>query len=101
MTKAANKYLERVKQILLAHLEGHEAGGLLFGSHTTETARRASDIDIGIEALRRLCPPSVLAETREKLDESTVPYRVDIVDLSAVGVEFRARASREGVRWSG
>ena len=100
MTKATDKYLERAKEIVLAHLEGREATVFLFGSHATGTARRASDIDIGIEAQAPL-PPSVLAELQEKLDESTVPYRVDIVDLSTVGADFRARAKQEGVRWSG
>ncbi len=50
MTKATDKYLERAKEIVLAHLEGREATVFLFGSHATGTARRASDIDIGIES---------------------------------------------------
>jgi len=40
-----------------------------------------------------------LARLREALEESTVPYRVDVIDLSDVDTEFRERVRREGILW--
>ena len=57
-------------------------------------------IDIAIDPLRAL-PSVLLAELRERLEESEVPYDVDIVDLSAASPEIRASVEREGARWSG
>ena len=37
---------------------------------------------------------------REKLEESRVPYEVDLVDLSQTEPAFRARVLTEGTLWS-
>jgi hypothetical protein len=41
----------------------------------------------------------VLADLRETLEESTIPYEVDVVDLSEASPQFRQRVKREGVVW--
>ena len=99
MTKAADKYLERVKEIVLGHLEGHEARVFLFGSHARGNAWRFSDVDVAIDP-RLPLPPELLAEMKDALEESTVPWRVDLVDLSTASAEFRERVLREGTAWS-
>jgi hypothetical protein len=45
-------------------------------------------------------PPGLLSDIRDALEESTVIYRVDLVDLSEVGPSFRERVEREGVLWN-
>lgn len=67
----------------------------LFGSWASGTERRASDIDLAIDAPAPL-PATLLASLREAIEESHVPYRVDVVDLAEVDPSFRARALREG-----
>ena len=42
-----------------------------------------------------------LARLHETFEESTIPYEVDVVDLSRVAPEFRERVRREGQRWVG
>ena len=37
---------------------------------------------------------------REKLENSIVPYNVDLVDLSAVEDYFRDRVIKEGIKWT-
>lgn len=44
-------------------------------------------------------PVAMLARLREALEESTIPYRVDVVDLSEADAAFRDRVHREGVVW--
>lgn len=65
-----------------------------------DPVRRAlQSIDVAIEPLAAL-PPRVLADLREALDESTVPYAVDLVDLTAAPPASRERVRREGIPWT-
>jgi predicted nucleotidyltransferase len=92
--------LRRVREIVLDALEGRDVRVYLFGSSATGRARRTSDIDVAIDA-RRPLPPALLPELRERLEESNVPYDVDIVDLHAATPEIRIGVEREGLLWKG
>lgn len=61
---------------------------LAFGSRVASTNRAYSDLDLAIDAGR----PLTLAETAtlsDAFEESTLPWRVDVVDLVACTPEFR------------
>jgi uncharacterized protein len=90
--------LDELRKTVVCALGGQRARVYLFGSWASGTQRRASDIDLAIEAPTPL-PAAVLARLREALEESHVPYRVDVVDLAEVDDSFRARALREGQLW--
>jgi uncharacterized protein len=45
-------------------------------------------------------PRGLLASIREALEESLVPWRVDLVDLSEVDPSFRSRVLEEGIEWT-
>ena len=91
--------LDRVRSIVLERLAGRPARVYLFGSWATGTRRRSSDIDVAIETPAPL-PAGVLAGLREALEESTIPYRVEVVDLADAGPAFRERVRREGIAWA-
>ena len=59
-----------------------------FGSRTTGRARRYSDLDLAIDAGRRLTIDET-AVLREAFDECDLPYRVDIVDWRAIDDRFQ------------
>jgi hypothetical protein len=44
-------------------------------------------------------PRALLASLREALEESTIPNRVDVVDLAETDAAFRDRVHREGILW--
>ena len=92
-------YLERIKDMVLDGLSGYAVTVYLFGSRARGPVRRASDVDIAVEGQEPL-PPRVLARLRDRLEESTVPYRVDILDLASAGDALRERVKREGVVWN-
>ena len=71
----------------------------LYGSWAKGKPGRTSDIDIGVWPEKDL-PDGLLSEIREALEESTVVYAVDLVDLSEVSVSFRERVVREGIPWN-
>lgn len=92
--------LEEARKIVLEGLAGREAKVYLFGSWAKGLATRTSDIDIGILGSEPV-PGSLMSEIAERLEESSVLYRVDLVDLGKAGAAFRERVLAEGVAWNG
>ena len=90
--------LEEAKRIVLGKLGGTRARVYLFGSRAQGNPRVASDIDIGILDDAPLAD-FLLSDIRETLFESTIPYRVDVVDLGQVDADFRRRILRDGIPW--
>lgn len=93
-------YVTRVRDIVMAGLRGHQVQVYLFGSAATGQAGPGSDIDVAVLPLESL-PPGLLSAIREQLEESTVPYNIDLVDLSRTDPHLRERVQKEGVLWSG
>jgi hypothetical protein len=95
----AAKALAEVRRIVLEVIGSENATIYLFGSWARGDATRTSDIDIAIEPLADL-PRGAFARLRECLEESHVPYRVDVVDLRKTDPEFRHRVLTEGISWN-
>lgn len=72
----------------------------LFGSWARGEAASYSDIDIAVDSPHPL-PRGFLSQLRERFEESTIPYRVEVVDLRRTDPAFRQRVIREGIRWNG
>ncbi len=95
----AIKALEEVRRIVRETVGSENADVHLFGSWARGEATRPSDIDIAIDP-RETLPRGTLARLRERLEESHVPYRVDVVDLRRTDSEFRRRVLTEGIPWN-
>jgi predicted nucleotidyltransferase len=91
--------LEAVRRIVLSGLRAHPARVFLFGSRARGDHRVASDIDVAVLPLGPI-PAGLLARIREELDESQVPFVVDLVDLREAPPSLRERALREGTEWT-
>ncbi|MFQ6017240.1 MAG: nucleotidyltransferase family protein [Kiloniellaceae bacterium] len=98
MGSSGDAYLDRVRRIVLDALAGYAVKVYLFGSRASGPARRTSDVDVAVDPHEPL-PPRVLADLREALEESTIPYFVDVVDLSTVDADFRRHVLSEAVPW--
>ena len=61
----------------------------VFGSRAKKRARRGSDLDLAVDAGRRLSAAEAAA-LAEAFEESALAYEVDIVDLHAVSESFAA-----------
>lgn len=99
-SRALRRSLDEVRRIAGEVLSSSGAGVILFGSAASGRFGPLSDIDVAVDPVEPL-PRGLIATLRERLEESHVPYRVDVVDLSAVEPAFRERVLAEGVRWSG
>jgi uncharacterized protein len=98
MQAVADKYIEQVREIVLAHTKGLPVEVYFFGSRADGTHEFYSDVDIAIEAKGNL-PRTLFPDLTEALEESTVPYRVDVVNLKAADEIFRAKVKRTGIKW--
>lgn len=91
--------LEEVRRIVLQGLRGFEARVYLFGSRARHDAWWSSDVDVAVLSKQPL-PRGLLSAIRDALEESNVPYQVDLVDLSEASPAFRERVEREGLLWN-
>jgi predicted nucleotidyltransferase len=76
-------------------LSGKSCTAYLFGSRAAGTARPASDFDIAVLANEDISHELSLA--RDMLEESNIPFKVDLVDLQRVAPAFKHAAQAQGV----
>jgi predicted nucleotidyltransferase len=98
MNPVRQRALEELRHMVLAALAGHDAAVWLFGSCARAKPRQHSDIDIAILPRDKL-PSGFLAELEADIEESTIPYDVDLVDLRRADPAFLDEVRREGVKW--
>ena len=90
--------VEKLRRIVLEALRDYDAAVWLFGSCARGDVRQYSDIDIGILARDDL-PFGFLSILRADIEDSDIPYDVDLVDLGLADPLFLAEVQREGVAW--
>ena len=98
MNPARKRAIEELRRIVLAALGEQDAAVWLFGSCARGDVRHMSDIDVGILPPDEL-PAGFFATLAEAIEESTIPYNVDIVNLQEVDPIWLDAIRREGVRW--
>lgn len=84
--------------MVLAALGEHDAAVWLFGSCARGQPRQRSDIDIAVLPRDEL-PLGFFAELEADIEESTIPYDVDLVDLRHADPALVAEIQREGIPW--
>ena len=82
-----------VLRILAAHLPSGSVAWV-FGSRATGRARPLSDLDLAVDAGRRLTLDEI-AELAEAFTESDLPYSVDIIDWRGIDERFRQTITAE------
>lgn len=92
-----NTLIQRVKAIVLQHFSTQNVRIYLFGSWARGEQKRSSDIDIAIEGNKDISYEITLL--REKLEESTIPRRIDVVDMHYAGKALCQRIRKEGIVW--
>jgi len=88
--------LELLKGIVKDVFKGENVKVVLFGSRARGDYFETSDMDIGI-LLEGETNKNKVALLREKIDNSNIPYKVDVVDLSQASSEFTDKALKEGL----
>lgn len=91
--------LDEVRRIVFRRLGAHAARVYLIGSCARGDWTRASDIDIAIEPLEPV-PDLLVPAIRGDLEESDIPYVVDVLDMRWLDPAFVAQIRREGLPWT-
>jgi uncharacterized protein len=91
----AERYVELLRNALAQSLQGRECVVYLFGSRATGSAAEGSDVDLAVECAAPV--DTELSLLRQRLEESVLPYLVDVVDLRATEDSFRRRVLSEGI----
>ncbi len=92
--------IEELRQMVLAALGEHDAEVWLFGSCARGEVLQHSDIDIAILPRDEL-PSDFFSALVERIEESSIPYNVDVVDLRRASSTLIDEVRREGVKWKG
>jgi uncharacterized protein len=90
--------IEELRRMVLGALGEHDAEVWLFGSCARGEPRQHSDIDIAILPRGEL-PRGFFGELQGDIEESTLPYDVDLVDLRYADPAIVDQVRREGVKW--
>jgi len=93
-------YLSELKDVLLKFLSNEDVKIVLFGSRARGDFVSTSDVDVGIipgETFDR----RKLTLLNEYIDNLNIPFKVEIVDLSAVSEDFKQATLKEAVVWKG
>lgn len=76
-----------IKNILKRFIDFKKYQVFIFGSRAAGKARKFSDYDIGVKGQKPLDFKKI-ALIKGELEESDLPYRVDVVDFSTVSKKF-------------
>jgi predicted nucleotidyltransferase len=99
MNDLDSPYLTEITRILRQALQGMRCRVYLFGSRATGRHRVASDFDIAVECSDELS--RVLGIAREMLEESNIPFTVDLVELKDTSEVLRRQVLEQGILlWS-
>lgn len=82
---------ERIRNLVKATVRRHLAEEyklFVFGSRVVGTNRKFSDLDVGIMGPKPVAA-GILVTLKDELDDSDIPYRVDVVDFAKVGQDFK------------
>ena len=86
-----NRYLEKLKKLTLATLNGEKVKIILFGSRGRLDNHPTSDVDIGLIPQGTLNKRKIIS-LKEKIEALNIPYKVELVDFSTVSPDFKKEA---------
>lgn len=91
------KYQDLIKQIISKYLDQYTL--ILFGSRAGDNYKFCSDLDLAIDysGINKEKLDINLAYIREDIEESILPYEVDLVDLNSVSSKFKALVLENGI----
>jgi len=91
---------EKVKELIKEAVKKHLPTGcevFIFGSRATGKFLPWSDFDVGILGPKKI-PSYLIVKIQEELENSSIPYKIDVVDFKKVSSQFRNLALKEAIR---
>jgi predicted nucleotidyltransferase len=92
------KYLDIIKNIVLSNIDRSEHFVFLFGSRARGSKKKSADVDIGIMGKKPI--GKIYYKIINEIEESIVPYKVDVIDFSLVDQNFKRITMEKIVVWN-
>jgi len=92
---ATEQQAKILDEVLIKPLIASGCSIFVFGSRARGDHHQFSDLDVLVEGS---IEPSVLSQIMEALEESTIPFRVDIVRLGDLAESYREGVLRDMVK---
>lgn len=85
-----------LQTIIKNHATDQAYRAVVFGSRATGRAQKYSDVDVALIAPNSV-PIRTLSGLREALEDSSLPYIVDVVDYASASDHLQDEITRNGV----
>ncbi|MBI3590112.1 MAG: nucleotidyltransferase domain-containing protein [Candidatus Melainabacteria bacterium] len=93
-----NKYLTQLKKLVLDELKSQNVKIFIFGSRARGDNYIGSDVDIGLISKGKI-DSSKISLLKEKIENSNIPYKVEIVNFNEVSEDFKNEALKDIEIW--
>ncbi len=97
--KTINDWMKLVKSIVLRNIDLDNYKVFLYGSRASQKYSHSADIDIGIMGNRPI-ERGVIKKINKELEETDIPYHIDIKDFFSVDEKFKEVALKEIIIWN-
>jgi hypothetical protein len=97
-SKIDKEYLVVLKEEVVTLLKNEKVRIILFGSRARGDNYVSSDVDIGIIPVGQFNEKPITL-LKEKIENSNIPCKVEIVNLSEVSEEFRQESMKDFIVW--
>jgi prepilin-type N-terminal cleavage/methylation domain-containing protein len=87
MINVEPRHLEIIKEILSKYVS--DAKIYVFGSRAKKSAKPYSDLDIAVDLNDQKLNLSILAKLTSAFEQTTIPYKIDVIDLNSISEEFK------------
>ena len=92
------KHLSIITSIIKTIAELDNCPVYLYGSRTQGKSVKYSDVDIAIDYHEKSLPEAIKLKLSSLMENSLLPYEVDIIDINAVSPVFRAKIESDFVK---
>ncbi len=93
-----NKYILKLKKVIIDFLKNDNVKIVLFGSRARGDNYISSDVDIGIIPYGKFDEKKITI-LKTNVENLNIPYKVEIVDFSGVSESFKKETLKEAVVW--
>ena len=93
-TRTQPEILEEIKKILWRHLDRKKYRAFVYGSRAVGDSFKWSDVDVGIEGDKPI-PMTEWTDIEDDLEQSNIPFMVEVVDFKRVDKDFYKRAKQK------